>query len=94
MPIFEPIQIACQIAKNITDPHGHLGRRQKKGEKALADLLGVASPTVNQWLYQLRPVPISHCVRIEQLTNGRVTRKMLRPNDWWTIWPDLAVPDE
>lgn len=30
------------------------------------------------------------CVAIERETNGEVTRQMLRPNDFWLIWPDLA----
>ena len=29
------------------------------------------------------------CVLIEQATNGVVTRKDLRPNDWEAIWPEL-----
>ncbi|WP_083812389.1 Cro/CI family transcriptional regulator [Pusillimonas sp. T7-7] len=91
MPKFLPIELACQIAKAIQDPHGALGRRQKKGVTALAQLLGVSSPTVNQWLHLARPVPATQCVRIEQLTRGVVTRQMLRPNDWATYWPDLAT---
>ncbi len=47
----------------------------------------------NQFLYQisigLRPVPVAKCVAIEKATNGEVTRKDLRPNDWHLIWPEL-----
>ena len=35
--------------------------------------------------------------RVEHVTNGAVTRKELRPNDWHLIWPELkdeAVHDE
>ena len=31
-------------------------------------------------------------VRVESLTNGELTRQMLRPNDYWLIWPDLPEP--
>jgi len=27
---------------------------------------------------------------IERATGGVVTRKDLRPDDWWKIWPELA----
>ena len=26
---------------------------------------------------------------IEQATHGHVTRRELRPEDWWLIWPEL-----
>lgn len=29
------------------------------------------------------------CVSIEQASNGAVTRKDLRPDDWAQIWPEL-----
>ena len=34
-------------------------------------------------------IPIVRCVQIEKLTNGAVTRKDLRPDDWHEIWPEL-----
>ena len=30
------------------------------------------------------------CVIIEKVTNGQVTRKDLRPDDWHLIWPELV----
>lgn len=30
------------------------------------------------------------CVSIERETHGQVTRKDLRPDDWQSIWPELA----
>lgn len=89
-----PIAQACEIAKSVQDPHGLLGRRQKKGVTALADLLNVSTAAVNQWLHCRRPVPVTQCVRIEQLTRGVVTRQMLRPDDWSSIWPDLDESTE
>ena len=29
------------------------------------------------------------CVQIEQATDGKVTRRDLRPDDWAAIWPEL-----
>lgn len=61
-------------------------------KSALANLIGVAPSFVNQWINGDRPVPIPTCVVIEQATNGAVTRKELRPDDWKAIWPELANP--
>lgn len=58
------------------------------GQSALAKLLGVTPPTVNQWAKGDRPIPIDKCWPIEQATNGEVTRKDLRPDDWERIWPE------
>jgi DNA-binding transcriptional regulator YdaS (Cro superfamily) len=60
--------------------------------KALADILGVTKGAVHQWMAPGRKVPIEHCTAIEQATKGRVTRQMLRPDDWQSIWPELAAP--
>lgn len=69
-------------------------------QRALAVALGVAPVNVSQWVNPTtakgRPVPPKQCVRIEALTKGSVTRRDLRPDDWWDIWPELAVtePDQ
>lgn len=56
----------------------------------MARALGVAAPTVNQWVRGTRPVPIEHCAAIERATAGEITRRDLRPYDWHLIWPELA----
>jgi DNA-binding transcriptional regulator YdaS (Cro superfamily) len=61
--------------------------------KALADILGVTKGAVHQWMAIDRKVPIEHCTPIEQATNGVVTRQMLRPDDWKSIWPELIEPE-
>jgi DNA-binding transcriptional regulator YdaS (Cro superfamily) len=60
--------------------------------KALADILGVTKGAVHQWMASDRRVPIEHCTPIEQATKGLVTRQMLRPDDWRSIWPELIEP--
>ncbi|NVI06379.1 transcriptional regulator [Paraburkholderia youngii] len=60
------------------------------GYKALADILGVTKGAVHQWMSPGRQVPIEHCTPIEQATAGIVTRQMLRPDDWQSIWPELV----
>jgi DNA-binding transcriptional regulator YdaS (Cro superfamily) len=61
--------------------------------KKLADILGVTKGAVHQWMGMDRQVPIEHCTPIEQATNRQVTRQMLRPDDWLSIWPELAESD-
>ena len=57
---------------------------------ALAAKLGVPPALVSQWRTGARPVPIDRCPAIERATNGAVTRRDLRPDDWHLIWPELA----
>lgn len=90
---FEPIVLACAIAKRLVDPGGSTSRRKQKGQAALALLLKVTVTAVNQWYWKKRPVSAQYCVRIERLTSGVVTRKMLRPDDWYLIWPDIKQGD-
>lgn len=56
----------------------------------LASVLGVTKAAVSQWKLEGRQVPLEHCAAIERATNGLVTRKDLRPDDWQDIWPELA----
>lgn len=60
----------------------------------LARALGVTPVTVGQWLKPDEPtgreVPPKQCVRIERLTEGKVTRQALRPGDFFEIWPELV----
>lgn len=62
-------------------------------QKALADALKVTPATVNQWVSSIRPIPIERCPAIESATSGAVTRRDLRPDDWWLIWPELITDD-
>ena len=74
MSDFQPVRDACKIVGDAS---------------ALAKALGVGVTVVSEWARGKRPVPIIRCVEIEELTGGAVTRKQLRPDDWWQIWPDL-----
>lgn len=63
------------------------------GLTGLAREIGVKPPTIRQWVTGDRPIPIERCVAIERATDGQVTRKDLRPDDWQLIWPELADKD-
>ena len=69
----------------------------KGGLAKFAASVGVSNSVAYQWHRGIRPVPTARAVEIERATDGAVTRKELRPNDWHLIWPELkdeAVNDE
>jgi DNA-binding transcriptional regulator YdaS (Cro superfamily) len=56
------------------------------------------SPDVIRWAKEkddkdYRPCPPAKCLSIERYTGGAVSRKDLRPDDYWTIWPDIDPPN-
>ena len=63
----------------------------------LAELAGISPQYLYQCLSGRRCMGPLLAARVEHVTNGAVTRKELRPNDWHLIWPELkdeAVRDE
>ncbi|EBB0053825.1 helix-turn-helix domain-containing protein [Salmonella enterica] len=62
-----------------------------KGEaKRLAECLGVSKSYMSQMISGLAAINPERCVVIERETLGAVTRRDLRPSDWWRVWPDLS----
>lgn len=57
-------------------------------QQALAEAMGIRQSTISEWKKGERPIPVARCVQIERLTDGKVSRKSLRPNDWHLVWPD------
>ncbi len=57
--------------------------------KELASEIGVHPSFLSQMVGGDRSISPERCVLIERATNGAVTRKDLRPNDWADIWPEL-----
>ena len=62
----------------------------------LRELIGAKSDAqVRQWQHgyaDRRPGPV-YCVAIERVTNGLVTRRDLRPDDWHLHWPELVTQE-
>ena len=58
--------------------------------KKLAAEIGINPSFLSQMAGGDRAVSPEYAVSIELATNGAVTRKDLRPNDFWKIWPDLS----
>ena len=59
------------------------------GRGNLSQVLDVTLGALGNW--KIRGVPIERCYAIERATNGAVTRRDLRPEDWQEIWPELAT---
>lgn len=57
------------------------------GQTDLAKKLGVSRPAVSRWL--VYGFPVLRCEAIEIATEGRVHRKITRPDDWQDLWPEL-----
>ena len=72
----------------------HQACEQLGSQAGLAKAIDVAPAIVHQWRSGVRPVPVQHCLAIERATNGVVTRRDLRPDDWHLIWPELSAPTE
>lgn len=62
-------------------------------QTAVAKVLGYDDlRNVTKWTTGINWFPVEHCVSIERETGGKITRKDLRPLDYWTYWPDLPAP--
>lgn len=55
-----------------------------------AKALDVTVQAVCFWRDGLRKLSPEKCSAIEVATNGAITRKDLRPDDWQEIWLELA----
>ena len=55
-----------------------------------ASALNVSIQAVCFWRDGKRNISAEKCSEIELVTNGEVTRKDLRPNDWHLVWPELS----
>ena len=55
---------------------------------AVARELNMKAPSVFSW--KEKRIPIIRCIEIENITDKKITRKELRPDDWHLIWPELA----
>lgn len=54
---------------------------------ALSRRFTLSRQTVNGWR---NGIPVPYCAGVEEECNGEFTRRDFRPDDWQTIWPELA----
>jgi DNA-binding transcriptional regulator YdaS (Cro superfamily) len=76
--------------------HSHITALERAAEHCggltkLAIALGVGQPVVSNWKARGTILDAVYCTAIERVTDGVVTRRDLRPNDWQAIWPELAA---
>lgn len=54
----------------------------------LANKLGIKKGAIYAW--SRNGVPVRQCAQVEAATEGRISRKDLRPDDWQKHWPELS----
>ena len=67
------------------------------GTYRVANILGIKSPSVSDWK-KGNSIPDDKLIRlaneIELVSGGVIGRKVLFPEDWMSIWPELAESDK
>lgn len=61
-------------------------REKNLSQAEMARRLKISQSQLWHFTHGIRPVPAKYCKEIEKITNGRVSVKDLRPNDWQQIW--------
>ena len=77
------------------DLRAYLDELPRGDVSAFADQCGISSVYLLQLAARQdgrKPSP-ALAVHIEVATKGQVTRRDLRPDDWQSIWPELAAND-
>ncbi len=69
----------------------YLAEGERGRATRLAKKLGFSTSYLSQMASGDSPISPKRCVLIEQETGGVVTRKDMRPLDWWELWPELLV---
>jgi len=75
-----------ELKKPIESAIHHAG-----GVTRLAFAIGVTQSAISNWKARGTKPNAVYCAAIERATNGLVTRRDLRPQDWHLIWPELAA---
>lgn len=58
--------------------------------RQLAEKVGINEQYLYQCLTGRREMSASEAVRVEQASDGRLTRKMVCQASWQAIWPELV----
>lgn len=67
-------------------------RLNTQERKDFAEKVGTSVGHLNNFCYGLTTLAPILCTAIERESNGEVSRRDLRPDDYWLIWPDLSAP--
>jgi DNA-binding transcriptional regulator YdaS (Cro superfamily) len=67
------------------------------GTFQVAHMLNIKPPSVSDWKSS-NTIPDDKLIRlaskIENISNNEINRKILFPDDWQTLWPELANNDK
>lgn len=72
----------------------YFAKAERGKQKELAKLLGISKSHMSQMVSGVTAISEERCVIIENFTDGLVSRKDLRPNNWALIWPELSGKSE
>ncbi len=64
----------------------------KNSDMTMSDIakkLKVTKQAVQRWSSAGEYVPAKHCLDIEEIFRGEITRQQMRPNDWQKYWRAL-----
>lgn len=67
----------------------YLNSLERGAAAKLAAQLEVSPSFLSQMAAGDAAISVKRCVMLESLTEGAVSRKDLRPDDWMEIWPEL-----
>lgn len=68
----------------------YLNGLAKEVRPGFATQCGTSEGYLRKAISNGQPLRPTTCVLVERATDGQVTRKDLRPDDWQNIWPELA----
>lgn len=71
----------------------HLKPLPETEREALCKRAGTTYAYVKKATYVNQLAAPKLCSQIERVTDKKVTRQMLRPDDWAEIWPELAIQE-
>jgi DNA-binding transcriptional regulator YdaS (Cro superfamily) len=69
----------------------YLDTSERGAASRLAEQLGVSPSFLSQMASGEAAISHKRCVQLEFLTDGAVSRKDTRPDDWQELWPELAA---
>jgi len=67
----------------------YLSSLERGASSRIASSLGISISYLSQMASGKSPISAARCVAIEQATHGAVTRRDIRPDDYWQIWPEI-----
>ncbi|MDQ2822755.1 MAG: YdaS family helix-turn-helix protein [Pseudomonadota bacterium] len=68
----------------------YISSQRGRAKQLAAQLKNVSPSYLSQMASGKAAISSTRCVEIELATNGQVSRRDLKPDDWQEHWPELA----